>query len=88
MSSTSSLFRSCNQEKKIFLFIARMLMIVHSNFAIFQVVLCCVVYVSARKITFGTPGDPFAAFANDKDVLVPADDPNRVKHSGINITDH
>lgn len=51
---------------------------------IFQVVLCCVVFVSARKITFGTPGDPFAAFANDRDVLVPADDPNRVRAYGTN----
>lgn len=44
-------------------------------------------YVSARKITFGTPGDPFAAFANDKDVLVPADDPNRVRAHGTDKSD-
>lgn len=44
------------------------------------VVLCCLAaaLTNARKITFGKPGDPFAEFKNDHDILVPEDDPNRV----------
>lgn len=38
---------------------------------------------SGRKVIFGTPGDPFAEFANDHDVLIPEDDPNKVYSFGV-----
>jgi len=41
------------------------------------VILCCIAITSGRKIIVGTPGDPFVEFANDRDVLIPEDDPNK-----------
>lgn len=49
--------------------------------------MCCLAAVSARKIIIGTPGDPFAEFKNDHDVLIREDDPNRVsvQYNPINL---
>lgn len=41
-------------------------------------VLCCVAIVSARKIVFRPTEDPFAVFANDHDVKIPEEDPDKV----------